>query len=773
MNLKRHLSALTLATLALCAAPAALASGDFGEPRDELVSRNNADLDADTMLHGNIGIALPTWAEPSLYLAWRATVTGGKAPRSATAASAPGGDVLKGWSDAAASAASAPEGGGLSSIAERYGERQNCAPDAQSFAVLTLGRLQARPDRSRARVDAWIAAQNQVFSLCGRDPLEVLGGSDALLAPLPASEPLFWRQLREYQMASAAFYAARYAQSQQAFTHIGATPGHPMQGWGAYLALRSHLRAVQLPKDAPLKTNAAGPTPAPPEQVADLEALRREGAAILHDTTLAPVHEAAAATLRRAAYLLAPAHRFTELTAKLDDLQVDPNQDDTLADWMSVGCTTGDKAADERTQAALRAAHPWYDWVEAVTQAQTAVAAALATNGVRNACEGYCLLASQAWSRGLATATHRPDTAEANLHRAWLVAALMSDAPSTPAMEREALAVPVRAPEYATVRYHLARRLSAARRGDEARALSDGLLARLREQKPISSSAVNLVTQQRFADATSVVDATGFLLMAPGASTSPDTGERAAPDPAAVLPSEPGIRWLSRSLSVAELTTVARTLKTPSPWRTRIAVAAWMRADLLGDAPAALAASTLVEQFAPALKPVTTRYRDLPAGADRQHWLIVSALRHGLSPEPAAWGRETDTAYPVSKPDETVADMWCHIGANDAEETNGTPEQRARPAPPEVTADPAQRNAERARLLKMHSATGYVGLHAIDWATSHPADKDLPWLLYVAVQSSRGGCTDLDRTAISKKAWQILHKRFPKSPWAEQTPYFY
>ena len=83
----------------------------------------------------------------------------------------------------------------------------------------------------------------------------------------------------------------------------------------------------------------------------------------------------------------------------------------------------------------------------------------------------------------------------------------------------------------------------------------------------------------------------------------------------------------------------------------------------------------------------------------------------------------------------------------------------------EARATVAQRRVPR--------ATGFVGAHAIAWAASHPADKDLPWLLYVAVQSSRGGCVDADRTAISKKAWQILHRRFPDSMWADQAPYFY
>lgn len=153
--------------------------------------------------------------------------------------------------------------------------------------------------------------------------------------------------------------------------------------------------------------------------------------------------------------------------------------------------------------------------------------------------------------------------------------------------------------------------------------MSEGLLARLRGQKPASPSAINLVTQQRFGLATSVANASAYLLMSPVAATNPDTGERAAPGDAAVMPSDEGARWLDRTLSVADLRAVARALPAPSPWRTRI----------------------------------------------------------------------------------------------------------------------ARRDAERARLLKMHSATGFVGLHAIAWAESHPADKEAPWLLYVAIQSSKGAAS--------------------------------
>jgi len=383
----------SLAALALCATPAAFASGDGGSPTDELVSHGDTDFSHDDVLHGDLGILLPTWNEAALYLAWRAIVSDGKLPHWAAHAGTARGDVPAGWMDVANTAASTPgDGTTLPDILPSTGSGLNCSADTHDFAVRTLRAIQARPDKSPARVDAWIDAQNRVFALCARDPLDVLDDADPQFAPpppLPASEPLFWRQLRDYQLAAMAFHGAHYEQSQQAFERIGRTPGHPMQVWGGYLALRSHLRALQLPVAPLVQTNAAGPTPAPQEQLAALEALRREGAAILRDPALAEAHDATAATLRRAAFLLAPGHRFAELTAMLDDTRTDPLRDDTLDDWSLMGYGTGDEKADARAFAALRAAHPWYDWLASVTR--DSVARPPSANAKPAPCAAACL----------------------------------------------------------------------------------------------------------------------------------------------------------------------------------------------------------------------------------------------------------------------------------------------------------------------------------------------------------------------------------------------
>jgi hypothetical protein len=49
----------------------------------------------------------------------------------------------------------------------------------------------------------------------------------------------------------------------------------------------------------------------------------------------------------------------------------------------------------------------------------------------------------------------------------------------------------------------------------------------------------------------------------------------------------------------------------------------------------------------------------------------------------------------------------------------------------------------------------------------------VPEALHIAVTSTRYGCTDKDTGRWSKAAFQLLHKRYPKSEWAKKTPYWF
>jgi hypothetical protein len=193
-----------------------------------------------------------------------------------------------------------------------------------------------------------------------------------------------------------------------------------------------------------------------------------------------------------------------------------------------------------------------------------------------------------------------------------------------------------------------------------------------------------------------------------------------------------------------------------------------MRFDLLGQNAAALSAAQQVAQMSPELAPVMGKYRALSAALERRYWMLVSALKYGLSPM-FGW---TGSKPELRAPDDTVADMWCKMPAKaGAQYQENTAAELSLPMP--ELGDTAVRDKELAQLAELKTATGTLGGAIMQRAVSTPNDPELPWLLYVTVQSTRGGCLDSDSSALSKSAYTLLHKRYKSNEWTAKTPYFY
>jgi hypothetical protein len=299
-----------------------------------------------------------------------------------------------------------------------------------------------------------------------------------------------------------------------------------------------------------------------------------------------------------------------------------------------------------------------------------------------------------------------------------------------------------------------------------------------------SASARNLFLQERFAVANSPTDAANYLLRKRSRDLDPDTGEVKAVEvdektgQAIVVPAElagDGLRWLNGGLTVAELTALAANPKLEQATRLEVALAAWMRADLLGQSEAALKAAQLIGQDSPSLAPVMRQYQALTSAPERRHLLLLSAVRHGISPMIRVYRRAEGFALRDS--DSMLADLWCKIAKQQDPATDGLQYDgylSEEHAPPMAdTGNIAPRDQELAQLGKLKTSTGFLGDYVMQRAATVPNDPDLPWLLHVVVQSTRGGCLDPDASALSKKAFALLHKRFPRSEWARKTPYFY
>lgn len=715
-----------LAAVLCAAAFQALASGDYGPSYTQFKAYRAPDIALPRFQAGELGVIQPGMRRVYLYTAWRAMMLGPKAARAPGTegglARADGSAFGYGWSEPDETGA-APLIGRLAKALRRDGDDPEvrkiaaCPATAITHAVRTLDAAAARPDATPARLDAWIIAQQQVGAACQEaQDARYRFGDDAKPAQLtmppalPDSEPAYWRQVREYQRAAWYFHAQRYADSAALFERIGATRGHPMQPLGRYLALRAEIRrAVAAAKD----TDEARRE----QQARELEA---RGARIVGDAALAPLHEATRALLRSMRVNLTPGSRLAELSRHLDNPAADPFVEDRLGDWALL--------MDGPAPAALRGRHDFIDWIETVRDCAD-----------KDDCAAPAAHALERWRKTSA--------------RPWLVATLVLSQSVPADVEKAALAIGPDDPAWLTARYQLARLTRLAGRLDATRALADEAL-----RGKLSPATRNLFREERFAAATSVLDAGRFLLR-----TNIDYGERGVVVEDAI--NDDGLRWLNERLAVPDLIELAGETALPANLRARIAGAAWMRAALLGNVAQGKRAAALLADLLPAMRPGLARYQRAPTAEAARHQMLVESMRFGLA------AQLTMSAGPVTTvaPDEVTASGWCSFRP----EGDGARAFAWRlPAPPSA-GDSAARQQEQGSLQALKTATGTVGDDVLRWAAQQPTDPELPWLLHVVVASTRGGCLDADAKQLSKKAHALLHKRWPGSEWARKTPYFY
>lgn len=750
--MKSCFTLMVAAAAALSAAPA-LASGG-GMPYDRFVNRDRPDLAPARYQAGQLGVVQPHFQRVYLYAAWRAIALGADGLKAApnppgailraTGAAYSGWDdydqskaIYQGWKDAAAAALrQAPR----APLQDTYSYR-DCPREGYTFATQTLRQLAQRADATPARLQAWVDAQNTVFASCGDDPRQSTRPFVALPplpvpADLPATEGV-WAQLRGYQVAAAYFYKGDYANSAPRFTAIGATPNHPMRAWGAYLALRSSTREAA----ANIKFNS-------PDMTERAEALAAQAQRILADASLAPLHEATRAAVRAMQARITPQARFEHISTALDQPRSDPYQLDYLGDWRVLAEEQVNMFRPERW-AATAQRHDFIDWIATL-----------------NGCD---LLRKEGCGKQRAHALEKWDALAATdtpAARTWLVAAIMLADTLPASLELAALRVKPAAPEYATVRYHLARSYRLAGQADRARAIDDAMLALSAD----STAMRNLFLQERFALATSNAEAARYLMRQPLRSMDADTGE-SAPAREKAMPASDGRRWINGGLSAADLLQLAGDSALDQPVRHAIAAMTWLRADLLGQHDVALRAAALLEPD-PAFREATREYRSASSAEARRHIVLLAALRLRITTKLDDYEPHLTAPFSLSAPVDTTASSWCGARVAELNENADSDPEKPPPAPATATA-PAQRAREFAVLDALPTATGFIGRHVLEHAAAQPNDPELPWLLYVVVQSTRGGCLDADAHTLSKQAFTLLHKRFPDNEWTRKTPYFY
>lgn len=622
----------------------------------------------------------------------------------------------------------------------------NCLEDALRTAAATLADRERRAGTQSPWFSDWLSGQDRVFANCS---------SDAWMPEeAPAGAPAWLVADRAYQRAAAHFYAGRFAEAAAGFEGVAADRGSSWRTWAPYLVARAYTRQATV---RPGYRDIDRPV---------LERAESQATRVLADRALRPSHEATRRLLGFIRFRLRPEERLGELSRLL----AAPRLPATAAqDMIDLGMLF-DRFGQARVEslATGREDLDLADWV------------------------------SDFQSHGTEAHRHALARWKATRSLPWLVAAIVharGDEPDAAVLLDAAAKTQPTSPAFVTLSIHHARLLIEAGRRDEARALLDARTAAARKDWP--ASALNVALGQRLSLARSLDEVVTFAPRTPAqiaigwepeasmADTTAASLERAFPGAQYF---DADAAWIvSRRLSLDLMARIARGSDLPRNLRAEVALATWVRAVLLERYELARELVPVVSDLLPETRSYLERFAAAPDDAARRFEAAMFMLNTpGVNPslQPGA-GR----LQPISKLDSFRGNWWCAAEPGrdafdgllardvfglrrwgDGEATSPDTSWEAVALGAEARAAAA---TERARLAVLPAAPNLLCREAIAWAEAHPDDPRAPQALHLAVRSTRYGCADPLTSELSKRAFQALHRHFPKSEWAAKTKYYF
>lgn len=679
-KLQRAAVALVSAGMTLAHAQGPSPRGTLSDPDDRFVYRHAPDRNAG-LARGELGVLLTSYGRVPLYEAYRALQVGPEflakesheTPR--TAALKDQGKEIARWLAARDAVTKEPPRREIDYFRRAnpnsYDAFVNCTPGAIELATKVLGDLQANRSVQPKDVSAWVDAQDTVFEYCAYEPF----GEKALasaqsplpkpLEPLPASAPKLLKQLRQYQMAALRFYAMRYKEAQAEFEAIAQQKDHPLRAWAALVSLRAMVRPASLGlewQDTVRKIYNAAPNASEQARTAALTAaaksytdgiqatvknLEAKAELILKNPELAEAHSGVRGLLRFALRELDPQRAYIILTNLLADVRRNPYADESLANWGLLGDRQLDRPAAKAVDvSALRERWIFFDWIRTIQGC---------TDNPQS--PNYLGRCEQEHEHALSTWKKTND-------RTWLVAVVMTAPRVTPANE-EAIATALgSAPGetgYLTLQYHAIRAMRAAGRVDEAKSFYASIpVAEMARQH----SSLNLFRQQRVLMSSSVKEMLPYLKR----RNRYNGAETMGPE---------GDELFNRRLPVADMVKLSQDSSLDQDVRTQLAVAAWMRADLLENFDVANDAARQVEKLVPALKNRTDPYLAARAPQDKHFGTYMALMSSIVSTQ--AYRYPTTMLGNQPRGRENLLMSWCAYRSDLISKTQAI--QRMQPLP--------------------------------------------------------------------------------------------
>jgi len=702
---------------------------------------------------GRIGIVKVDAGDALLYLDWRALnglTSGPAATRALTnpcCGSRPDRTMMDWVAARRAVAGAQPDVFYIATEREGpdYTAIPTCFDDAFATATATLNDRVRRYGAGSAAVRAWLAGQDAVFEACSKPGVT--------LPALPADAPAWLRADRAYQLAALALYDGRYGDAASRFAGIVRDAGSPWARTGLYLEARAILRGALA-------------TPDPAGFAGAHAAINRLAAA--------PAGTFGRGEVGRMRQILEyhehPAQLLARLGGQLGERAPIPDIAAALRDYM----TLADKATARPEEA---------DWIRTLQSRKR---------------EEALVHAAARWA-----ATHKS---------AWLVAALtlaQSGDASAPALARAAEAVAPDDPAWLTARYHAIRLTLASTDPAITRASVERVLAR----QDLALSDRNIFTAVRAQFATSLADFAQAMLRSPycepGSATCVEAIWPGGEGLVGRLPSGRFVGFGAESraiidrLPLAERIALAADIAIPRELRLDLALTGYGRAVQLQDHVAIDRLATLLTTLLPQLAPDWRRIVRTAPGADKQFaeafvmakipsirvdltdyarpvgtvpqfagywvdWLVIPRGRATAAVRFPLAGAYDVGFYDVPSDDQQEPiDLTClsHCGPG------GFPLR----LPGFAVAGLPRAQAERRYFVfggagpnprLAHSLWGDM----LAYVRAHPGDPRSPEALYRLIRVARWGG---NHDHLGKRAFHLLHDRYPRSVWTRRSPYYY
>lgn len=343
----------------------------------------------------------------------------------------------------------------------------------------------------------------------------------------------------------------------------------------------------------------------------------------------------------------------------------------------------------------------------------------------------------------------------------WLTLALIyadGKQPAAPELIAKADGISEDSPGFATVRYNSVRLLIERGEKDKARAQLDKLLAGRQSRPP---SVLDAWRAERMRLATSFDD---FLRWAPRAIVDSDNQGNAA-QPAFDELDADSTRILDFETPLSMLAQAAHSRRLPAGPAGEVAMSAWTRAFILRDSAVMADMAPIVARAHPAWASQLT-----PSG-NRDEWRFHAALLLARQSEfqPVIGSVYRNHFF------QNV--WWCPVNESATYRGGGVAWQLSDTVPASDAGIPPGRQKEAEseveQLRRAGSAHAVLGPIILAWAASHPDDPSVPEALHRVVMVVRYGCHEDAGGPISKAAFELLHRKYPKSPWAAKTPYWF